>query len=33
MEKDLSFNPINISALGADAVMFHPQLAAHLIRQ
>ncbi len=33
MKKKLSFNPINIRLPGADAVMFHPQLTAHLVEQ
>ena len=32
MKKKLSFNPINIRLLSADAVMFHPQLVTHLIK-
>jgi hypothetical protein len=33
MEVDIAFNPIHIALLGADRIVLHPQLVAHLVKQ
>ncbi len=33
VKKDIAFNPVHVSMLGADAILFYAQLVAHLIQQ
>ncbi len=33
VEVNITFNPIHIALLGADGIVLHPQLFAHLVKQ